>query len=330
MPASAKDVARLAQVALPTAYEALRGDGRLSERTRRRVLDAARDLGYRPASAARAIRNRRSDRIGVVVKHHPVVMEIILGVNEVLQDRGKQLAIFPYDEFNADRIVKQAFAERAFDGVMAIDLICRQLEERCAAETHHVWVNMNQWADQDCVRRDEKQAGRLVGSALAKAGWRRWVFVYGRISEAATPHFSTGDRLAGLREQANHHGAELREVVCQKTGITTWRDLDATLGAIDPDTALVFNDTYRVRTIQNVLLHRRLVPGRDVAIACCDDTDDFNLTWPELSRVHFDRFKLGRVSAELLLDRINDDQPQDSALIPCTWHAGETLMPRRL
>lgn len=327
MAATAKDVARIAQVALPTAYEALRGDGRLSEATRQRVLDAARSLGYRPASAARAIRTRRTDRIGVVAKHHPVVMEIILGVNEVLQDRGKQLAIFPFDEHNADRIARQAFAERAFDGVMAIDLICPPLEDKCARETNCVWINTNRWAEHDCVRREEREAGEMVGQALARAGWKRWMFVCGRLRPEVEPHFSTAARLAGLRRQAEAHGAEVVEVRCQQTGVTTWRDLDAAVGPLDGRTAVVFNDNYRVRTMQNVLLSRGLMPGRNVAIVCCDDTDEFTLTWPGLSRVRFDRKQLGRIAAEMLIDRIRTGQPQPSTTIACRWHAGETLMP---
>ena len=328
MTATAKDVAQAAKVALPTAYEALRGDGRLSDDTRKRVLDAARRLDYRPTSAARAIRTRRNRRIGVVVKHHPVVMEMLMGINAVAQKQQMQVTVFPYDDRNAAEIAEQAFAERAFDGMMAVDLVCEELETLLAREPHCVWVNTNRWAATDHVRRDEAQAGRLVGNAAAVKGWRKWIFVCGRLSNGMDPHFSTEARLTGIRERAEAHGAELQVVRCPHAVVTTWRDLDEAIGPIDRDTAIIFNDTYRVRTMQNVLLNRGLMPGRDVAVACCDDTDEFNLTWPELSRVRFDRIQLGQVGAEMLLERIDADRPCESVVVPCRCSVGETLMRR--
>ncbi|MEM6391530.1 MAG: LacI family DNA-binding transcriptional regulator [Planctomycetota bacterium] len=329
MPATAKDVARVAQVALPTAYEALRGDGRLSSSTRQRVLDAATQLGYRPASAARAIRTQRNQRIGVLVKHHPVVMETLLGVNSVLQDRGKQLSIFPFDEDNAEQIVQQAFAERAFDGVMAVDLVSPELEAKCAEEPHCVWVNTNRWSDRDCIRRNEHQAGQLVGRALAETGWKRWRFITRRPRQADRPHFSTAQRLAGLQAAAERYGADLIETLCIEPGRTHWRQLDQTLGPIEPGTALVFNDSYRVRTMQNVLINRGLTHGQDLAIVCCDDTQEFAVTWPELSRARFDRFQLGQAAAQMLIDRIDEQQPQPSQELEADWEPGETLVSRR-
>jgi DNA-binding LacI/PurR family transcriptional regulator len=60
------DVARLAGVSHQTVSRVVNGQGNLRPETRERVLDAIRQLGYRPNTAARALVTRRSATIGVV------------------------------------------------------------------------------------------------------------------------------------------------------------------------------------------------------------------------------------------------------------------------
>src|SRR4051794_17942945 len=55
-----KEIAQLTGLSVPTVGNVLgRSGARYSEDTRRRVLEAARELGYRPNSSARAMRQGR-------------------------------------------------------------------------------------------------------------------------------------------------------------------------------------------------------------------------------------------------------------------------------
>lgn len=65
------DVARLAGVSRTTASDALGGRGRVSAATRLAVEDAARQLGYRPNTAARSLRTATTGTIGI---HLPEAM----------------------------------------------------------------------------------------------------------------------------------------------------------------------------------------------------------------------------------------------------------------
>ncbi len=61
-----QDIARLSDVSIGTVDRALHDRGRVSEETRRRVLEIVKQVGYRPNLAARALR-RRTIRIGVCI-----------------------------------------------------------------------------------------------------------------------------------------------------------------------------------------------------------------------------------------------------------------------
>ncbi|WP_082492272.1 LacI family DNA-binding transcriptional regulator [Leifsonia sp. Root4] len=67
-PATSVDVARHAGVSRSTVSNILNGnDARFPERTRQRVLDAARELQYRPSLAARSLVSGRSDTVVVLI-----------------------------------------------------------------------------------------------------------------------------------------------------------------------------------------------------------------------------------------------------------------------
>ncbi len=61
------EIAKVSKVSIGTVGRALHGRGRINPATRQRVLQIARDLGYRPNLAARALSVGRGFRIGVCI-----------------------------------------------------------------------------------------------------------------------------------------------------------------------------------------------------------------------------------------------------------------------
>lgn len=75
---------------------------RVSEASRRRIIDAARELGYQPNNAARTLRTGASGLIGVVVSEHlsyafqdPGATRFLAGVAEVCVEQGKGIVLLP-------------------------------------------------------------------------------------------------------------------------------------------------------------------------------------------------------------------------------------------
>ena len=69
--ATLKDVAQLAGVSFPLVSKYVNQDprGRMSAETRKRIADAIQKLGYRPSSAARALRGGHTGMLGLVVSN---------------------------------------------------------------------------------------------------------------------------------------------------------------------------------------------------------------------------------------------------------------------
>lgn len=92
------DVARRAGVSPTTASFALSGrtDMRISAASRERVLEAARELGYRPNVTARSLRTKSTQTIGFVsdrITTTPFAGDVIRGAMEAAREREHLLFI---------------------------------------------------------------------------------------------------------------------------------------------------------------------------------------------------------------------------------------------
>ncbi|MEX3102213.1 MULTISPECIES: LacI family DNA-binding transcriptional regulator [unclassified Streptomyces] len=98
-------VAVRAGVSTATVSNALNGTGRLSEDTRRRVLAAARDLGYAPAGTARALARGATGVLGLTMTTYgdlpvpytaiPYYADLTLGALAAAHERGYLLLTLP-------------------------------------------------------------------------------------------------------------------------------------------------------------------------------------------------------------------------------------------
>lgn len=85
-----KDVAELAGVSKSLVSRALRGEPAVADSTRRRILDAAATLGYRPNAGARSLAARHSDTIGFVITglFDPFWGEVVHSIDRAAEQYG--------------------------------------------------------------------------------------------------------------------------------------------------------------------------------------------------------------------------------------------------
>ena len=116
-----REVAKQAGVSLGMASRVLGGYGSYSEKTRRKVLEAARELDYRPNALARSLRLGRSKAIGVVVadimSYHWTTF--VRGIEDAAAQRGYQVILgTTADNSEAERRYIRALYERNVDGII--------------------------------------------------------------------------------------------------------------------------------------------------------------------------------------------------------------------
>ena len=64
-----EDISKHLGLSVSTISKALNGYRDVSQRTRDRVLEAQKELGYHPNGAARSLRRGRTDKIGLLINN---------------------------------------------------------------------------------------------------------------------------------------------------------------------------------------------------------------------------------------------------------------------
>ena len=313
-----------------TVSRVMRGEGPIAANTRKRVLDAARKMGYRPNAAARAMSSRRTRQVGVLVPNHPgnrfahpLAYETILGINEGLQQAGYVMCLARIDDVRRDLAEQsRVFKEHLLDGMIVLDSMPADVEQKLESLIPDVvWCDSNVWREHGCVRRDERQAGRLAGEAAVAAGYRRVMMM--TYAPEHREHFSSAERFEGVSDAVATAGKKL-EVITEPSlsKPAERRDLAALL---TPDAVVICNSVYQAHATRSAAEAAGKIAGRDFGLASCDDMHQLDRLWPGLARVSFHRYGMGLEAARMMTAALDDREPLASRLFPGAWLAGNTL-----
>lgn len=124
------DLASALHLSISSVSCALNGRAGVSEATRRRVVEYADRVGYRPTSSARALSQARADAVGIVVRESLAIvgaeayyLRFLAGVAPVLDAAGRALILELSEGGLEDEleIYRKWAAERRVDGVVLLD-----------------------------------------------------------------------------------------------------------------------------------------------------------------------------------------------------------------
>jgi LacI family transcriptional regulator len=310
--ATRKEVAERAGVSEATVSRVFNDVGPLKEATKRKVLEAARELGYEPNAIAQSFALGRSGHIGVVLPHVPKVhlfsafyfSEILSGIGEALRECGRDMLVLlrsPDEEPD----YAQLFRTRKIDACIVLGArnIPHQLEAlRELKRKGYPFCLVNQRYEGEGF--SEADADHVQGSYdatrhLLEQGYRRIAFING------SPEYSNShDRWLGYRRAIEEAGLKVQQELLlqgnysRKSGYEAaeyiWERRE-TIEAI-----VAANDRMAVGLMQG-LRERGWLAGRDYAVVGYDDSDAARLSDPPLSSVAVPFYEMGRMAALRLL-----------------------------
>jgi len=331
IPASIKDIARVAGVSHSTVSRALRNSPLVNPKTTRQIQRIARDLGYQPSAVARGLVNRKTRTIGVVVTTiaDPFVSEVVIGLELAANDHGYSVFLA---NSNADpareKSVVHSFAERRVDGIVVTSSRVGALYTPLLVQmmVPIVLIN-NQHPGQfvHSVMIDNVPASREATDHLIGLGHRRIAYVGDRYG-----HQSDAERLAGYREALGRGALPfLPELVAQGDGKPEGGILamDKLLALSDPPTAVFcYNDMTALGVLRSARGHGLQVPA-DVSLVGFDDLFLASYTQPQLTTVRQPMQRMGRMALESLLKLISGQPSAQAVKVPAELIVRESTAP---
>nr|WP_245627646.1 LacI family DNA-binding transcriptional regulator [Actinomadura oligospora] len=299
-----RNVAERAGVSKSLVSLVMRGSPHVSERRRAAVLQAARELGYRPNAVARSLVEGRTRLIGAIVAdlHNPFFAEFLDGLQESLHGAGLRMLVGSgrWDPlFEAEAV--EAFLEMRVDGLVLLSVVPESLKE-AASSVPVVVVGERDVQGVDIVVDDDELGASLAVDHLVDLGHRRIAHIEGARSTTARY------RRAGYEKAMRRHGLA-DEIVVEPGDFTEeggYRAARTLLARPDRPTAIFApNDLVATGALSAADELDLPVPEK-VSIVGYDNTHLAAIRHISLTSVNQPRRDMGRVAAELLTTRIGD------------------------
>ena len=306
-----EDLARRLGVSTATVSRALNDQPGVSQATRQRVLQLARELNYIPNVAARGLATARTHTIAFVtacrsvpLSADPFYLRILYGAEEELARHGYYLIVSTLNgEHSMDVREFRLLQERRVDGFILAgpDLPPRFILSLRATGIPILLVdNMLPQSVVDCVLSEDEQGGYEATCHLLKHGHRRIIMLSG---PASWP--SNRARCQGYRRAMEEAGLPFLEFYQPETTIQT--GYMAMMEALDrcPDLSAIFavNDSMAIGALRAIRERGRTVP-QDLAIVGFDDIEWAAHCEPPLTTIKIYKRQMGIIAARRLVEII--------------------------
>ena len=171
------DIARQANVSIATVSRVFNGSTRVSDRTRKRVMEIAEELNYHPHVSARSLASRRSNLVMAVIPMltNYFYMEVVRGVQDALLDSEWDLLVYTAQApENVDTQLNRALQRGRAEGVLLFStpLDDARIQRMKRANMPVVLVDSHH-PDFDSISVDNEEGGFIATRHLLEQGYKR-------------------------------------------------------------------------------------------------------------------------------------------------------------
>lgn len=306
-----KQVAIAADVSSSTVSRVLSGAPSrvpITEETRRRVIAAAAELGFRPSRLARGLRGSHTGLLGLVVRDlaYPLHQSLVAAMVRAAHDRGYHVVIGSTDGLDADQDELERILEaRMVDGVVALgglDEMPRMVGDLIAERIPVVGLGLG---TRDTVipivRSDNDRGARLVADHLVGLGHRRLAVVVAGIHPEIVDRgdvFVASAATAGVAVDPRH------VVVVPNTPEAAALAMAPLLAERPRPTAVFCTTDMVARGVLAAAARARVGVPDDLSVVGFDDQEWARHWWPPLTTVQQDPHALGEAAVGLVLQAI--------------------------
>ena len=300
------DVAKEAGVSIATVSMVINNTGRISTKTRKKVLKVMDELKYYPSAAASTLTGKSTRTLGLLMPNiaNPFYSELARSMEDRADELGYSVIVCSTD-YKEEREQKyiSLFLRKQVDGFIitsgfnSVDLIKELVDQQIPIIL--VAYNISKFS-LDTVSIDDYTGGYQATSYLAELGHQRIAVITETVQ-------SSVDRVRGYRNALQDYQLVYDDNLCLETPATVANGAKATEEFLDlkePPTAIfAFNDILAIGAMEAVRKRGLSIP-EDISIIGFDDTPLASYSNPPLTTMAQPLEDIGYQAIDLIVAEI--------------------------
>jgi DNA-binding LacI/PurR family transcriptional regulator len=313
-----KEVAQAVGVSTMTVSRVVNNRPNVDEKTRKKILDAAREMGYTPNHVAKSLVSSRTYTIGVIIPEisHSFFPEVVRGIEEATDNKNYQIFLTnTSDSFGKEQKVINALRSKRVDGILVSSSLRTDdfsfYKQIIQSGLPLVFFDRGiEDIGASCIGVNDKTASRQITGHLISHNYHRIGYLSGpkRVSIGK-------ERFDGYIEAMTRHNLEIDERLIiengfnEKGGYEAMNKLLALPDGIRPRAVAAVNDPVAFGAMDAIRDAGLKIPD-DIAITGFTDDIRAELVACPLTTVHQPAYEVGKKAASKLIRTIeNRDEP---------------------
>lgn len=305
------DIAKALDISPATVSRGLKDHPGIRKDTKKRILEAAREMGYQHNTFARSLRIKRTNTIGVVIPrlNSYFMSTVIAGMEKVANQHGYNLIISQSQESAKKEIasVNTMFNSRV-DGLMVslayetenIDHFDSLLKKDIPIIFFDRIVEHSKCTS---ITIDNIKAGFDATSHLLDQGCKRIVYIGGNLSRNVY-----ADRMTGYKQALAQRRIDFDPALVIINNLSDQAGMDAAQQILQmehrPDGIFAANDTSAVGCIGELKRAAIRIP-EDIAVVGFNNDPIARVIEPNLTTINYPGLEMGEVAAATLINSLN-------------------------
>ncbi len=319
------DVAELAKVSIKTVSRVVNHEPNVTEKTKKKVLDAIARLNYQPNSAARGLSGKRSFVIGLIYENpdeFSYVGNVLKGALQACEDLNYSLLLQPLklpDKDIGDKVRRFAVQTRV-DGIVLpppladVDQVVTVLDElgipfAALAPKHHRSNAIN-------LVCEDRESSCALTEHFIELGHREIGFIQGH-----PDHGASDLRFGGYKDALKKHGITFKKSLV-KQGYFDFESgkkcAAQLLNLKNPPTVIVASNDDMAAGAMFIAQQRGMLVPEEISVAGFDDTPLASHLWPTLTTVKQPITEMAVLATTLLINKLSgESEPEETVSFHC-------------
>jgi len=319
-----KDVAKLAGVSASTVSRVISDDSRISQRTKKKVLEVMEELNYYPNTIARSLASNKTDTIGVIMPSYkedifinPFFQKALKGISLIASQRFFDILIVTnHKEENDVDVLKRIIKGKRVDGL----ILTRPKEDdggiKFLKENNVPFVLIGSCLEYDdipSVDNDNEQASYDLTSLLIRKGRDKITFIGGELDSVVMK-----ERYKGYLRALKDYNITFNEdyFISDKFMEKSGYYLTSRLMNLDnePDAIIVADDLMSLGALKRLKEGNKKVP-EDIMLASFNNSMLAKYANPSITSIEINSIELGRKACQKLFDILEEKSRENKEII---------------